>query len=102
MALTPESPDFPKAKPHFGVDAAEHADHDAVAYQHGMMAIEEQASTWSLFMTLFKWVGLSLGVSILFLVLWFKPNGSFMFALIVGVVAAAAGWWLLRDKPQAQ
>jgi len=29
------------------------------------------------------------------------PNGGFVPAVIATIVLAAAGWWFLREKPQA-
>jgi hypothetical protein len=61
----------------------EHADHDADAYVHGAMTIEEQSATYSLFMNLAK-------------TLWFQPGGSFIAGLIGGGVLAVAGGFYLK------
>lgn len=78
--------------------STEHADHDADAYVHGTMTIEEQTSTYSLFMNLAKWGSLSIAAALLFLVLWFMPNGSFFAGLIGFVVLFAAGGFALKGK----
>jgi VIT1/CCC1 family predicted Fe2+/Mn2+ transporter len=79
----------------------EHTDihHDAAAYQHGSMEIQEQASTYSLFTNLAKWGSLIIGALILLLVLWFRPEGSFLVGLIAAGVMSVAGWWFMRSKP---
>jgi hypothetical protein len=61
--------------------STQHADHDADAYVHGAMTIEEQTSTYALFM-----------------VLWFSPNGNFFTGLIGAVVLLAAGGFALKGK----
>lgn len=78
------------------------ADHDAEAYVHGTMTIEEQASTWDLFMGLAKWGSLAVASILLLLVLWFQPGGSLMLGLMGGVGMAVAGWFFLKGgKPAA-
>lgn len=76
-----------------------HADHDAEAYQHGKMEITEQASTYDLFIRLAKWSSLAVACAILFLVVWFQPNGSFIAGLISMVVLAVIGFFALKSKP---
>lgn len=84
------------------IDAPAHADHDADAYLRGSMQIEEQKATWALFGALTKWGSLSVAVAVLFLTIWFMPNGGgFLPGLIAAVVLSVAGWWFLREKPQA-
>ena len=63
------------ADPHHATDAA---DHDAEAYQRGTMTIEEQTSTWKLVQALLSWGSLAIASLLLFLVIWFQPNGSFI------------------------
>jgi len=77
--------------------ASDAADADALAYQRGTMAVNEQVSTWNLFMGLAKWGSLAIASIILFLVMWFQPGGSFMLALISGVVVFAAGFFFLKS-----
>ena len=74
------------------------ADHDADAYVHGTMTIEEQKSTYSLFMGMAKWGSLITAALLLFLVLWFMPNGSFFTALIGAGVLSVAGVFGLKSK----
>lgn len=75
--------------------------HHAQDYQHGSQEISEQVSTFSLFMGLSKWGSLATAVLILFLTVWFMPNGSFVAAFIASAVVSAAGWFALKSKPQA-
>lgn len=81
------------ADPH---SPTEHADHDADAYVHGTMTVEEQSSTYSLFMNLAKWGSLVVAAVLLFLTLWFQPGGSFIAGLIGGGVLAVAGGFFLK------
>jgi len=81
--------------------AEHHAEHDAHAYQRGTQEISEQVSTFHLFNNLTKWGSLAVAAVLLFLTVWFMPNGSFMGGAIAAVVLIVAGWWFLRDKPQA-
>ena len=82
------------ADPHHATDAA---DADAHAYVRGEMQINEQVSTWKLVQNLFSWGSLSLAALLLFLVLWFQPNGSFFAGLIGGVVVFVAGFVFLKS-----
>jgi hypothetical protein len=101
MAITPESPAFPERDAVPGLDQDVHAHADAVAYQHGAMEINEQAATYSLFMSLAKWGSLSVAVVLLFLTLLFRPDGNFIGAAAAAVVLGAGGWFFLRAKPAA-
>ena len=74
----------------------EHADHDADAYVHGAMTVEEQTATYSLFMNLAKWGSLAIAAVLLFLTLWFQPGGSFVVGAIGGGVLAVAGFVFLK------
>ena len=76
---------------------SEHADHDADAYVHGTMTIEEQSATYSLFMNMAKWGSLAIAALLLFLVLWFQPGGSLILGLIGGVVLFVAGFFFLKS-----
>lgn len=87
------------AEPHNPATAE--ADADAKAYVHGEMAINEQASTFDLFMAMTKWGSLGVAVLVLFLTLWFHPGGSFMAGLIGAVVLSVVGWFALKAKPKA-
>ncbi len=80
--------------------ATAQADADAHAYEHGKMEINEQASTYDLFIHLAKWGSLSVAVVLVFLVTWFQPSGSFLVALLAALVLAAVGVVALKSKPQ--
>ncbi len=75
----------------------EHADHDADAYVHGTMTVEEQTATYALFMNLAKWGSLVIAALLLFLVLWFQPGGSFVAGFIAFVVVAVGGGFFLKS-----
>jgi len=81
--------------------ATAEADADAHAYVHGSMEINEQASTFHLFILLAKWGSLAVAVGVLFLTLWFHPGGSFVAGLIGAVALAVIGWFALKAKPTA-
>lgn len=70
-------------------------------YVRGSQEISEQVSTWHLFLGLAKWGSLILGAVVLFLTLWFMPNGSFFAGAFAAFVMLAAGWFFLRSKPTA-
>ena len=73
-----------------------HADaHDD--YVRGSQEISEQASTFSLFMGLAKWGSLLTAVTLVFLVLWFQPGGSFIGGAITAVVVLVAGFFFLKS-----
>ncbi|MDB5421726.1 MAG: aa3 type cytochrome c oxidase subunit [Brevundimonas sp.] len=82
------------ADPHHATDAA---DHDAEAYQRGTMTIEEQTSTWKLVQALLSWGSLAIASLLLFLVIWFQPNGSFIGGFLAGVVVFVAGFFFLKS-----
>ena len=74
-----------------------HADaHDD--YVRGSQEISEQESTFDLFMGLAKWGSLLIGVSVLFLVMWFQPGGSFIAGAIAAFVLLVIGVFALRKK----
>lgn len=74
--------------------------HDA--YVRGSQHIEEQASTFSLFMGMAKWGSLLIASLLVFLVLWFQPGGSFFGGLITAAVLLVAGGWYLKSGKKAQ
>ena len=77
-----------------------HADaHDD--YVRGSQEISEQTSTFSLFMGLAKWGSLLTAVTLVFLVLWFQPGGSFVAGAISAFVVLAVGVFALRSKKKA-
>ena len=74
-----------------------HADaHDD--YVRGSQEISEQESTFDLFMGLAKWGSLLTAVTLVFLVLWFQPGGSFVAGAISAFVVLAVGVFALRKK----
>ena len=75
-------------------------DHDQ-DYHRGEMEISEQVSTFSLIMNITKWGSLLMAVSILFLTVWFMPQGGFFAAAFVAAVALVLGWLALRPKRRA-
>ena len=77
------------------------ADHDAQAYVHGTMTIEEQRSTWEMFQVMAKWGSLAIASVLLFLTIWFQPGGSFVGGFIAAVVVAAAGYFFLKAPKKA-
>lgn len=77
------------------------ADHDAQAYIHGTMTVEEQTQTWELFQVLAKWGSLIIACILLFLTLAFQPGGSIVGGLIAAVVVGAAGFFFLKGGKAA-
>ncbi|WP_417230800.1 aa3-type cytochrome c oxidase subunit IV [Brevundimonas sp.] len=71
------------------------------AHVHGSQAIDEQKSTFSLFIGLAKWGSLISVVILTLLTLWFRPDGSALTAFITAGVVAVVGWFVLRSKPSA-
>ena len=82
------------ADPHHASDA-----HDD--YVRGSQHIEEQASTFTLFMNLAKWGSLLIAAVLTFLVLWFQPGGSFVAGAIAAFVVLVIGVFALRSKKKA-
>ena len=81
------------ADPHHASDAHAHDD-----YVRGSQEISEQESTFSLFIGLAKWGSLATAVSIVFLLLWFQPGGSFIAGAIAAFVLLVIGVFALRKK----
>jgi hypothetical protein len=77
------------------------ADHDAEAYVHGSMTIEEQRQTWDLFMGLTKWGSLAVAAILLLLTLWFMPGGSLITGVLGGGALAVAGFFFLKSPKQS-
>jgi hypothetical protein len=70
-------------------------------YVRGSQEISEQVSTFHLFMAMAKWGSLVIAALLAFLTLWFMPSGSFIGGAIAMVVMLVAGWFFLREKPDA-
>ena len=78
-----------------------HADaHDD--YVRGSQQIDEQASTFNLFVGLAKWGSLLTAATLVFLVLWFQPGGSFIGGAITAVVVLVAGFFFLKSGKKSQ
>ena len=82
------------ADPHHASDA-----HDD--YVRGSQQIDEQASTFNLFINLAKWGSLLTAATLVFLVLWFQPGGSFVAGAISAIVVLVVGVFALRSKKKA-
>jgi hypothetical protein len=67
-------------------------------YVRGSQEISEQEGTFSLFMGLTKWGSLLIAVTLLMLVLWFQPGGSFIAGAIAAFVLLVVGIFALRKK----
>ena len=67
-------------------------------YVRGSQEISEQEGTFSLFMGLTKWGSLLIAVTLLMLVLWFQPGGSFIAGAIAAFVMLVVGIFALRKK----
>lgn len=81
--------------------ATAQADADASAYVRGDMQINEQVSTFHLFMGLTKWGALAVACVLVFLTLWFHPGGNLMAALVGAVVLGGVGFFALKPKADA-
>ena len=68
------------------------------SYQRGSQEISEQVSTFHLVMGMTKWGSLLIACVLLFLVLWFMPNGSFFVGFPAAVVLFVIGFIALREK----
>jgi thiamine transporter ThiT len=82
------------ADPHHASDAAHH---DGEGYQHGTMAITEQAATWKLVQAMFSWGSLSIAALLLALVMAFHPGGNILVGLVCGIIVFAAGAVFLKS-----
>ena len=83
------------ADPHHATDA-----HDD--YVRGSQHIDEQSSTFQLFINLAKWGSLLVAATLAFLVLWFQPGGSFIGGAITALVILVAGVLFLRSGKKSQ
>ena len=69
----------------------------ASEYHRGDMEIQEQVSTYHLFVMMAKWGSLALASLLVFLVLVFCTPTSFVGALAVGVIISVGGFLVLRE-----
>jgi energy-converting hydrogenase Eha subunit B len=74
---------------------------DGISMTRGDMDIREQRSTWEFFMGLTKWGSLVIAVLVLFLTLWFCADAGFLGALVVSLIVAIVGSWILRKRDHA-
>ncbi len=70
-------------------------------YHRGDMNIQEQSSTFDLFMGMTKWGSLGVAALLVLLVLWFCTPAGFMAGFIAAAVLTVAGVVFLREKPAA-
>lgn len=70
----------------------------ASEYHRGEMDIAEQTATYHAVMGLTKWGSLAVVTAILMLTLWFCTPAGFLGGLVPGVILAAVGILLLREK----
>lgn len=75
--------------------------HASDSYVRGSQEISEQETTFDAFMGLTKWGSLIIAATLMFLVLWFQPGGSFIAGAITAVVLLVAGFFLLKSSPKA-
>ncbi len=73
----------------------------ASEYHRGDMDIQEQVSTFKLFINLTKWGSLYITAFLTWMVVWFCTPAGFFAGFITFVVLAVLGTLLLREKPEA-
>ena len=72
----------------------------ASEYHRGDMEINEQVSTYHLFVSMAKWGSLALAAFLIFIVLWFCTATGFFGSAAVGFVIAVAGYFVLREHEE--
>ena len=77
------------------------APQDHSDYVRGSQEIGEQEATYSAFMGMSKWGSLAIAALLVFLTIWFMPNGNFFGGAIAAVVLSVAGYVFLK-KPKAK
>jgi uncharacterized membrane protein len=75
--------------------------HDDSEYVHGQMDVHQQQHSYELFAGLTKWISLLFAVSLVFLVILTSTKLGLITAIIVSVIVAAVGWFMLKKKPDA-
>ena len=70
-------------------------------YHRGDMNIQEQSSTFDLFMGMTKWGSLAIAAFLALITIWFCTPGGFMAGFIAAVVISVVGVVALREKPAA-
>lgn len=66
-------------------------------YHRGDMDIQEQTSTYHLFVMLAKWGSLALAAFLIFITLWFCTETGFIGSFITGMVVAVGGFLVMRE-----
>ncbi|KRB40413.1 aa3-type cytochrome c oxidase subunit IV [Phenylobacterium sp. Root700] len=69
----------------------------ASEYHRGDMEIQEQASTYRLFVSLAKWGSLAIAAFLIFITLWFCTATGFLGSAAVGLVLAVGGFIVMRE-----
>ena len=72
----------------------------ASEYHRGDMEINEQVSTYHLFVSMAKWGSLALAAFLIFIVLWFCTATGVLGSAAVGAVIAVAGFFVLREHEE--
>jgi multisubunit Na+/H+ antiporter MnhG subunit len=73
----------------------------ASEYHRGEMEIQEQVSTYHLFVELSKWGSLGLAALLITITLWFCTDTGFLGSFAVGAVITVLGILVLRDKGES-
>jgi hypothetical protein len=76
-------------------------EHPASDYHRGSQPVDEQASTYHLFMSMTKWGSLYLAALVAWMAIWFCTDAGFLPGLITAVVLVVLGTLALREKPSA-
>jgi len=69
----------------------------ASEYHRGDMDIEEQTSTYHLFVNLAKWGSLALAALLIFITLWFCTATGFLGSFAVGLIVSVGGFLVMRE-----
>jgi hypothetical protein len=73
----------------------------ASEHHRGEMDIQEQVSTFNLFMGMTKWGSLALSALLVLLVLWFCTPAGFFSGFVSALVVTVIGVLVLREKASA-
>ncbi|WP_332766120.1 aa3-type cytochrome c oxidase subunit IV [Phenylobacterium sp.] len=66
-------------------------------YHRGDMEIQEQVSTYHLFVMMAKWGSLALAALLIFITLWFCTDTGFIGSFITGLVVSVGGFLVMRE-----
>ncbi|MES2897701.1 aa3-type cytochrome c oxidase subunit IV [Phenylobacterium sp. LH3H17] len=69
----------------------------ASEYHRGEMEIQEQTSTYHLFVMMAKWGSLALAALLIFITLWFCTDTGFIGSFITGLVVSVGGFLVMRE-----